>query len=238
MRGNRSWQVVLGAATLISACGPKNALEPAKSAQTVKGMEDAARTKAEGLQLTAQVDAWPGYDEVRSQVTPVRVILENRSGQPVVVKYKNFALKAESGETFAALPPFQIEGEIAVAAGSYGRQAIAPLWSARGYEVAAPYGYVYGASVPVSSAPFVYDYDYYDAYYPTWVELDLPTMDMVARAIPEGTLQPGGTLDGFLYFQRVEAGEAERVQLSARLVRPEDEHVVTTLQVPFRVEED
>jgi hypothetical protein len=58
---------------------------------------------------------------------------------------------------------------------------------------------------------------------------------MLRRALPEGTLEDGGALDGFLYFQDV--GEREgRVTLEARLVDARTGEQFGTLSIPFQVE--
>jgi hypothetical protein len=59
--------------------------------------------------------------------------------------------------------------------------------------------------------PFGYDYGWDVPYYPSEeyaLRPSLPSQDMLSVSLPEGVLEPGGTVDGFLYFQRVPPGDA------------------------------
>ena len=52
--------------------------------------------------------------------------------------------------------------------------------------------------------PYSYPYDpfFYDSLYAHWPE-QLPTQDMLSQALPEGAVQNGGKVAGFIYFQGV-----------------------------------
>lgn len=225
----------LGASLLVAgfcvSCAPQNMLEPAKNANHVAGKKDAIRAQDHGIQLTAMADAWDGRKDVLNQVTPLRVVIRNNGSEPVQVRYKNFRLVAKDGTRFAALPPTQIEGTVEARASN-----VAPRWAATGYELAPYYQGVYGAYTPITAGPFAYDYDYYDAYYPEWINMDLPTPEMLQRALPEGTLKPGGHVDGFLYFEKV-GSKADHVELKASFAKPDSNKTEAKLSLPFRVED-
>jgi len=51
---------------------------------------------------------------------------------------------------------------------------------------------------------------YYGYYYPRWRSINLPTDGMLRRALPEGILNSGGRLDGYLYFEEL-TDDVERV---------------------------
>jgi hypothetical protein len=57
---------------------------------------------------------------------------------------------------------------------------------------------------------------------------------MLRRALPEGTLEPGGTVTGFIYFQGVSEREGS-VTLQARLVDARTGEQFGTLSIPFGV---
>jgi hypothetical protein len=57
---------------------------------------------------------------------------------------------------------------------------------------------------------------------------------MVRQALPQGTLEPGGTVTGFLYFQDVSEREGS-VTLQARLVDARTGEQFGTLSIPFGV---
>jgi hypothetical protein len=57
---------------------------------------------------------------------------------------------------------------------------------------------------------------------------------MLRQALPEGTLEEGGSVTGFLYFQDVSEREG-RVTLQARLVDARTGEQFGTLSIPFDV---
>ena len=57
------------------------------------------------------------------------------------------------------------------------------------------------------AGPLMCDPFFYASYYPRFVQLQLATGDMVQKALPEGALQPGGRMTGFLYFDNVDIGD-------------------------------
>jgi hypothetical protein len=79
--------------------------------------------------------------------------------------------------------------------------------------------------------PFFYD----DYYYPIQVRVPLPTGDMVAMALPETVVEPGGRAEGFLYFERGWR-DAAAVNFTARLVDAGSGAPVATIAIPFVVE--
>ena len=69
-----------------------------------------------------------------------------------------------------------------------------------GFYVAAPYGPYY-RGFPPWPGTFPFAYGYYDNYYPYWPQ-SLPTTDMLSKTLPEGVVDNGGKVAGFLFFQR------------------------------------
>jgi hypothetical protein len=65
-------------------------------------------------------------------------------------------------------------------------------------------------------------------------EEPLPTQDMVKRALPEGRLENGGTIAGFLYFQGV-ADRERQVILQAQLMDANTGEGLGELSIPFYV---
>jgi hypothetical protein len=57
---------------------------------------------------------------------------------------------------------------------------------------------------------------------------------MLEQALPEGTLEAGGRVEGFLYFQGVAERESQ-VVLQARLVDGRTGEPFGTLDIPFQV---
>jgi hypothetical protein len=213
------------AALALAACATQ--LRPAPGAVVLPGPGQAAVAEAGGVRIVASADAWRGDPESLDQVvTPMLVRVENDGTVPVQVRYEDFALVADDGRRFAAIPPFNVRGVVSAL-----DRGVYPIYGFR----AAPF---YSAFYPhLAIAPGIYPFDpfYYDAYWPYWHRwVNLPTGDMVQKALPEGVLQPGGRATGFLYFQDVD--KARHVTFQARLpVRDTDDRTVS-ITIPFVVD--
>jgi hypothetical protein len=57
---------------------------------------------------------------------------------------------------------------------------------------------------------------------------------MINRALPEGVLQPGGSITGFLYFQKLPE-DLKGVRFQAHLKVPNSSMTVASLGIPFQV---
>jgi hypothetical protein len=70
----------------------------------------------------------------------------------------------------------------------------------------------------IAAWPYFYPWDgtYYDRLYAEWPRT-LPSVDMVNQALPAGVLDQGGSVSGFLYFQKV-VNREQRVQFEMKLV--------------------
>lgn len=221
--------VALGAAGAVSlmGCSTTPDLVPAPGAQPAPpGPGKGAVAEVRGVRVVARSDAWSGFPPNLDRVTPILVTIENDGTVPIRIRYNEFALVAPStGESFAAIPPFNIRGtevEPVTALGYSG------FWVAPYY---APY---YPRLRPYHGA-FPFDQYYYDRYYPTWVDIELPTGDMVQKALPEGVLDPGGRVTGYLYFENVERGTG-MVEFTKDVVNAATGATLGTIKIPFEVE--
>ena len=221
---------ILGAG-LACACVAENKLEPAKTASRVAGMEDAARAQAGSVEIIAQTEAWSDDALIGQAVTPVRVIIDNNGAEPVAIRYENMVLVAADGARYHALPPFEIEGEVPTVARDYA--PISPYYGYDGFEPAPFYGPVYPGMSPFTG-PFAYDPFYYGTYYRRWNTVELPTPEMLRRALPEGVLRAGGRVEGFVYFEKI-SDENQEVAFTVRLVDPRGEREAVRLSIPFVV---
>lgn len=204
----RMLQALAGAAALalLAACGGPGYV-PA----------DPAAQEAAGVRVTARADAWTGEGRVPRYVTPVLITVANGGALPLRIQYRQFALLGPEGSRFAALPPFQVPGGLHVPLGvlTAGPAAL-PGFVADGFEIAGFYAALY-PDLPVADSigfePLYYNY--YAYWYDTW----LPNAGMLVRALPEGVLNPGGRVRGYLYFEKVNPALA-RVQLRLELAHP------------------
>lgn len=95
----------------------------------------------------------------------------------------------------------------------------------------------FGPAYPYWSAPFAYPPGYYDFVWrwgPSEYPSPMPPDDVVQRGLPEGVLQPGGRVEGFLYFQRAHA-DATRLDLTWQPHDAQSGQVLGTSAVELRM---
>jgi hypothetical protein len=80
---------------------------------------------------------------------------------------------------------------------------------------------------PVVYAP--YQYHGFDGRWPE----RLPTEDMLSKALPEGVLQEGGKVAGFVYFRSVTAREP-KVEFEMTLADASDGQTFASVAIPFQ----
>lgn len=220
---------------VVGCSAPGTQLDPAPAAETLGA--DTAVDRVDGVRVTAEADAWAGQTEVELQVTPILVTITNDGTSPVRLRYSEFALVSPTGQRYAALPPYGISGSVEepFLVDAYD-PVTAPAFEARGFSVAPHYGSVYPTLSPYAR-PFSYDPYYYDRYHTVYRDIGLPTREMVAEVLPEGVIDPGGRVSGFLYFERVDP-EAPRVWFRADLVDAGTGNAFGEVSIPFTVGEE
>jgi hypothetical protein len=211
---------------LLSGCAVSPRLSPGAHARTIPGNAGAAVSTADGIEIVAEA-GWPGNQGILAQVAPFWVSIRNVSGAPVVLKYDGLTLAGQ-----AAIPPEGIRGSFlqtaallpdaydalsgcvaGMSAGSY----FAPLNPGVTY---------YHNGLPPGLFPDPSGYDPY-----RWVNVPLPTGSMLAWALPEGVLQSGGSVTGYLYFPRTDP-ESGEVVFTASLQRSDG---AVTISIPFKI---
>ncbi|MEX2260771.1 MAG: hypothetical protein WD696_02405 [Bryobacteraceae bacterium] len=221
--------VVAVTALLVTGC-TESRLRPAPGANVLPGDPVTAVAETEGVRIAVRPNAWKGNpSDLGDYVTPLKVNLTNRSGRPLRVRYNEFTLVSPQNFRYAAIPPFRLEGSI-------GRTTLAPIdpyfgWS--GFSVVPYYSPYYRFGMGTWGGPFAWDRGYYGSYYTTWRQ-PLPTSDMLEKAIPEGVLNSGGNLEGYLYFQKVEE-QFPSVTFQADLMNADTEERFGAIQIPFVV---
>src|SRR5690606_34335721 len=112
MRG-ASAAVPLTAAALLAACGGRAGLERAPGADVLPAPREGVRASAEGVTLTAEVDAWTGVPEnLQQEVIPVLVTITNECTRPLRIRYNEFRVEGAAGQRYAAIPPFDVRGTV------------------------------------------------------------------------------------------------------------------------------
>jgi hypothetical protein len=202
-------------------------LSPAPDASIAPGPGEGATTTVDGVRITARAQAWQ-WDptDLNTKVTPLLLQLENNGTHPLLVRYNGIALVDSMGHRFNVMPPYDIDGTVAetyrVSNPYYGfnRFYVAPYLT-RWYPRFSPYG---GA--------FAFNSAYYSPYLTQYRSVQLPTVDMVQRALPEGVLQPGGTAMGFVYFERLDR-DARTLTLNVELTDAQTGASIGTARIPF-----
>ena len=229
---------------VLAACAARAPLAPAPEARVLPEREQAAVASAGGVRVTADASAWDGFPSPLRTVVPVRVRIENGAQVPLRLSLDAFSLRLEEGTSLAALPPMEVQGTELVTTppppSGYGGAGLGPGWVDPHLFhpdalFAPPLG-VYGPGLSPWGGPFRVDPFYADPFlhgsaWRSW-PVQLPTPDMVARALPEGVLEPGGRAEGFIYFQGL-PGDAQRATLQVVLVDARGGEPLGRAQIPF-----
>jgi len=230
----RSIAAVLSVLAL-EACATEKVLEPAAGAALAPGGVNVAEASAAGVTVKVTGDSWKGEPrDLGTLFTPVRVTLENHSGKTLRVSYRDFSLAGGSGFNYAAIPPMKARGTLNASKTTSAPPPRLVGWEHRGFMVAPHYSYLY-PGIEAWAGPFAYDPLYYDNFYSRWPER-LPTQDMLSEALPEGTLQDGGSVSGFVYFQSV-TGRESAVRFKMDLVDATDGQAFGRLAIPFQTKQ-
>jgi hypothetical protein len=200
-------------------------LTPAPSASLVSGPGGGAGTIVEGVRVIARSEAWH-WDptNLHSKVTPILIELQNLGSRNVALRYQRITLvDASDGTVFHAMPPYDINASV--------KQKVTMVYPYSGYAVA-PYLSGYYPSLAGYRGAWAYDAGYYSPYYTSYVKVELPTMDMIQRALPEGVLSPDGTANGFVYFESLNR-HAGQMNLRIEMVDADSNCPLGTAVIPF-----
>jgi hypothetical protein len=216
--------VALGlGATVLAGCARDRALVPAPTALVVAGEPRRAVERQGGVQVTVHGEAWQGEPRnLETVLTPMHVTIQNASGRPVRVRYQAFVLRGTSGQRYEALSPLHIDKPGPV------QSQIVPIYTHDRFWVA-PHLSPFYPNLQRWYGAFPYDPVYYARV--RW-RAELPTRDMLRRALPEGVVEHGGQVSGFLYFPRVVARE-QQVLFTAELAEGRDGVQVAAVRIPF-----
>jgi hypothetical protein len=222
-RGIRS---AVGVFLVIVNAACARSFRASSQAQQVPGSPNQARASASGVTLQVEVDSWNGDPaNLNTVLTPVKVSITNESERAVSLRYQNFTLSNPSGVSSSALPPFEIRG-----ATDSPQRAIVPDFTYRNFMLYPPYRF-YGSGLGYWGDNWGYDAGWYNSFHGYW-QRTLPTADMLRKAIPEGVLNPGGSVAGYLFFQRVPESTPS-VQLQASLMDARSHRKFGTIRMPF-----
>lgn len=183
----------------LAACASNAQLTTADPSEAVS--QTKAEVDSSAVNVTVKSQAWDDFPEnLYDEVTPLYVTIENRTNEPIYFGYAQMNLVESDGDLRPALPLLDIGEDVTV------RDALQPNFEHRNFFVMSPYQPYYPSMTvtPYRTAP-TSPYDYH-RYFSKW-EVDLPTLEMIEQAIPEGVIDPGGRVAGFLYFEEVDEDE-------------------------------
>jgi hypothetical protein len=240
----------------MAACATTPVLKPEPGDALAPGKKNTVQANVAGVLVLVDGNAWKGDPPDLGQLfTPVLVTIENHSGKTVRVSYADFNLSGSTGFKYSAIPPMSAKGQIgwadpssskipiqlAVYEPEPGKAALSGRVQLAAWEhgfdhdrfMVAPH---FAAFYPGWEAwPYAYPYDpfYYDSLYAYWPE-QLPTQDMLSKALPEGAVQDNGKVAGFIYFQGVGNRESS-VTFAMNLVDPSNGQSLGQVSIPFAV---
>jgi hypothetical protein len=167
-----------------------------------------------GVRVVARAQTWNGDPPTLSEyVVPLWIQIENHSGKALWLRYGGFYMEDPKDDraTLPAVPPFRVKGK---------------------------------AIIPISAVPPQFrpedpwwgtwldpDFDDYIARNVRWEE-DLPTREMLRRAIREGILANGGKIAGFVYFPKTKQDPAA-FTLRADLVDATTRQSLGRVEIPL-----
>ena len=211
-------------------------LRPAPRAIASADAPGAVHAADEGVQLVAQVNAWPGDPAVARESIPIRVWIRNQSPEALRIRYDDLMLVAADGSHYAVLPP--VGPDHLTSEQGVRRVVRDPEFQQSGFSVAPYLAYAY-PSLQVYGGEFDYETGYFRRYREASEKRVRRDPLALTLGIPEGVLQSGGEIRGFLFFERVEPGDAEKglIRLHADLETAEAEDLAV-LSIPFAMEDE
>lgn len=161
--------------------------------------------------------------------TPVFMRVENQSGGPILVRFGMMRLSTEAGRVYGALSPLDVRSSQPALA--LDTQLDSPM---------------------LSLAPRSYGPYYDGSNSGTWSDMnqpvrgqridpftapDLPSKDMLDRALNEGVVDHDAERSGFVYFKRIPP-DAKNVVLIADVVSAVDRRILGTVRIPLEVRQE
>lgn len=197
-----------------------------------------------GLTLRAEANAWNlAPADLNAYLTPIWVRISNAHAAAIRIAYSDFALTDESGGRYAVISPYNGEvGSFADPARAASSKApFVPSTLSRSDYVT--FGETHSTALDAgfesSFAPWPYFY-YGPAYYGPntycWDERFYPappSEDVIRTGLPQGVLEEGGRISGFLYFQN--AGKRETHLTFTWTAHTTDGQIIDHAAIPLNV---
>jgi len=219
--------VLVALVAAVGACATQPELLPASGHPSAVGRKSLAVESRSGVTVTADGSVWDSSPKnLATELTPVWVTLHNETGRSLRVQYDEFTLRGASGAVYIALAPY--------AAGTSGARPAFQVQDGGDFDKFQVAAYLAPSYpwLPVWTGPLPHGPSIDSV---AW-RAGLPTDSMLERALPEGVLENGGSVSGFLYFQKVDARES-RATFQAGLQEPtpawQPIRQVAAIDIPF-----
>jgi hypothetical protein len=210
------------------ACGHRT-LVPASAASVVPNAPTAAYSEVDGVRCSANAGAWnERTGEIPSFVFPVKVRIKNDSGRPIRVRYEDFVLVGKKGQSYRPVPVLPIDPDE-----RRRMPKLNPMYASSKFFVAPGFHDVYATLEPWT-APLQRDKSLYDRLFRRWGKKPLP-LDVLRVALPEGVLDDGGILTGYLFFESP-LDEEKRVTFEAIFDGQDGRATIASIEIPFKIE--
>jgi hypothetical protein len=218
---------ILAVAASAISCG-HGRLVPAPTAQLAA--EAAPVGTDAGVRLVANLDDWRGLaDRLPDELTPIKIRIVNRGDEPVSILYQALTLRGHKGRVYHAVPAIPLDhARLLERTGP-----IRPVFAASSFDVAARYRDAY-PDLRVWPRHLKRDDSYYERAYERWSGHP-PGRELCRMALPEGVLEPGGEITGYVYFENPTSSESA-LALTAHLASGRDDRPVASIKIPLRVE--
>ncbi|HON10857.1 MAG TPA: hypothetical protein PLE24_08305 [Chitinispirillaceae bacterium] len=220
---------------LFLSCATTMKIVPGPGAHSSVILEGMAFAETCGVSIMLETQAWTGRPDILDKITPIRITLQNKSGDLLLIRYNVFRLEGlTSGDSYAALPPYEIRG------------TLDDPWIILPYPLplpsavvcqkfsVAPYCSRMYPAFPVYQDSFTVDSLYYSRYYTVWAKIELPTEEMLIKVLPDGVIEQGGYVSGFLYFEKIDRNE-EELLFTADLIDALRGRLLGTITIPLQV---
>jgi hypothetical protein len=209
-------------------CAQRADLIPAPDARTLEGTAAIARAEVAGVRVVATPDANQDPAQGYPYFQTIHLEIENESGVPMRLRYADISLVDETGGAMSALPTYLLQ-DVQVSPISH------PTFYANQFRVAPHYVHHYPTFAAWPSR-FIFDDGFYRHQYSLW-DPYAPTQGMREQAIPEGVIDDGGNISGFVYFKKLDP-EMDRVTLTMNLVNANTEDLFGSIRIPFLITEN
>jgi hypothetical protein len=177
---------IASAASLSMACA---------AAPAAPQRPDVADADLAGVRIFVSASSWQGDPPNLSELyTPVLLRVENHSGKAVRIAYRDMRLHGSRGARYRVVTPQQFSGGIVPASYSSFEPEIGPRFDHDRFSADPEFSYRED-SIPRDDGQ-------------RWHREPWATPDMIAEALPEGAVDDGGRVSGFVYFPALGGGES------------------------------